>query len=283
MYRFAQRLFVSIIAILVGSLVYALPVSATTPKDGGVCSKVNQIQVTKKDVLICADYGTNQKWRKLAQLPAPAKPASKKCTANKQCAVGDIGPGGGIIFFVSETAFTAPGTACNTACRYLEAAPNSWNGKTVDPRVIWVADIVQCFQDRSNSPDTNCHGGGVYSNTVGQAASRLANTAIGMGQANTNAILSRQTGVSPVTFAAGLADNLVFGGVADWYLPSKDELYLMSSVLRARGFGGFSVGHYWSSSESHPRYAWTQYFADETSFLSLKGGANFVRPVRAFG
>ncbi len=281
--RSNRRLFAFMVAILLGSFICSSPASATTAKDGGVCSKVNEIQLNKKDILICADYGTKLKWRKLVALPAPTKPASKKCTVNKQCVVGDIGPGGGTIFFVSETAFTAPNTLCNTACKYLEAAPNSWHGKTIDPRVIWVGDIVQCYQERSNLPDVNCHGGGIYSNSAGQATSRIANTAIGMGQANTNVILARQTGVSAVIFAAGLADSLVLGGVADWYLPSKDELYLMSTVLRARGFGGFSIGHYWSSSESHPKYAWTQFFVDETSFLSLKGGTNYVRPIRAFG
>ena len=283
MRKLSRQLLITLITISFGGLALSTPVSAATIKDGATCSKVNDIKISKKDVLICADYGATMKWRKLAALPTATKAATKTCTAAKNCAVGDIGPGGGVVFYVSETTFTAPGTPCNTACKYLEAAPNSWYGKTVDPRVVWVDDLVQCYQDRSNTPDANCHGGGIYSNTAGQATSRIANTSIGMGQVNTNAILARQTSVVAATYAAGLADALVFGGVTDWFLPSKDELYLMSSVLQAKGFGGFSVGHYWSSSESHPKFAWTQYFADETSFLSLKGGANFVRPIRAFG
>lgn len=283
MHKFFRQFMVVSITISFGCLASSTPASATTAKDGAACSKVNDIRILKKDVLICADYGTTMKWRKLATLPTATKAATKTCAAAKNCEVGNIGPGGGVVFYVSETTFSAPGTPCNTACRYLEAAPNSWYGKAVDPRVAWVADLEQCYRERSNTPKVNCHGGGVYSNTDGQATSRIANTDIGMGQVNTNAILARQAGVVSATYAAGLADALVFGGAADWYLPSKDELNLMSTVLRAKGYGGFSVGHYWSSSESHPKFAWTQYFADETSFLSLKGGANFVRPIRAFG
>ncbi len=45
--------------------------------------------------------------------------------------------------------------------------------------------------------------------------------AIGMGQANTNALITAQGAGS---YAAKLCDDLVLGGYRDWFLPSKDEL-----------------------------------------------------------
>ena len=69
-------------------------------------------------------------------------------------------------------------------------------------------------------------------------------TAIGTGQANTNAIVTAQ---GPGSYAAKLCDDLVLNGYSDWYLPSKDELnqlYLNETIV-----GGFAYDGYWSSSE----------------------------------
>jgi hypothetical protein len=45
------------------------------------------------------------------------------------CVLGDIGPGGGIVFSVNEGA--------STGGRYLEAAPNTWSGGSTDPMMEW--------------------------------------------------------------------------------------------------------------------------------------------------
>ncbi|MFZ8892627.1 MAG: InlB B-repeat-containing protein, partial [Ilumatobacteraceae bacterium] len=50
------------------------------------------------------------------------------CAEGGTCVVGDIGPGGGIIFFVSRLNFTSTSSNCNTECKYLEVAPSGWNG-----------------------------------------------------------------------------------------------------------------------------------------------------------
>ena len=44
------------------------------------------------------------------------------CALGGTCVVGDKGPGGGVVFFVSSSTFSAS-SACGSGCRYLEAAP----------------------------------------------------------------------------------------------------------------------------------------------------------------
>ena len=54
------------------------------------------------------------------------------------CQVGDTGPGGGIVFYVSTSAFDGSAdSTCGSTCRYLEAAPNTWSGGLADPLQIW--------------------------------------------------------------------------------------------------------------------------------------------------
>ena len=47
----------------------------------------------------------------------------RTCANGGDCIVGNTGPGGGIVFYVSAANFTSTGSDCNTTCKYLEAAP----------------------------------------------------------------------------------------------------------------------------------------------------------------
>jgi hypothetical protein len=83
-------------------------------------------------------------------------------------------------------------------------------------------------------------------------------TAIGTGLSNTNKIISIQLGTT-TSYAAGLARAHNGGGYTDWYLPSKDELAKLYA-MKLLGFGDFSNGAYWSSTEVSINQAWLQYF-----------------------
>jgi hypothetical protein len=104
-------------------------------------------------------------------------------------------------------------------------------------------------------------------------------TAFGIGQANTNLILS---GCSNRPIAASVCDNLVLNGYSDWYLPSLYELQLMYSNLRVQSIGGFSNYWYWTSSQDDPINAWFMHFGGGNVFNDLKLGNYQVRAVRAF-
>ena len=172
------------------------------------------------------------------------------------CQVGDIGPGGGKIFYVAPTTFTqlgATGLMCSTACKYLEAAPTSGTGAWTDAFYRWSGNI-----------DT----------LIGTTG-----TAIGTGYKNTLAIVAQSnTSDRAATVSRGYSGP---NSLRDWFLPSKDELnelYLQKTIV-----GGFQQNYYWSSSESNTTSSFDQNFTGGSQGTTVKDGEDYVRPIRAFG
>jgi hypothetical protein len=101
------------------------------------------------------------------------------------------------------------------------------------------------------------------------------------GAANTAAIVALCTTPG---IAAQLCQDLVLNTFSDWYLPSKDELYLMYSNLYTKSLGGFVInGYYWSSTEIGSEYAWIQRFAVGGLQANIsKTTTNNVRAARSF-
>jgi hypothetical protein len=223
--------------------------------------------------------------------------AALTCATGGTCVVGDTGPGGGVVFYVSADPFTSTGSDCGTTCRYLEAAPSDQS-----TGIVWATTTAFCYADASDAGTSNCQDYSIYSNAAGQAASRTAATAIGKGRANTNQIHARLTtagGALTSTYAAGIAYAYANSGKTDWFLPSKDELNQMcryawnlpinntDTTCPALGRSGsirtgFSTGLFWSSSEVDANRAWNQDFTNQ-NLINPKGNSYSVRPVRAFG
>jgi len=206
--------------------------------------------------------------------------AGPTCAAGGACAVGDTGPGGGVVFYVAGANFTSTGSDCATACRYLEAAPTDQS-----TGVAWATSAAACYADGSDSGTNDCENYSIYSNTSGQAASRTAGEGIGMGMANTNQIYDRLTFAGSAltsAYAAGIAWAYTNNGKSDWHLPSRNELNELRQ--QAESVGGFVATEYWSSSEYYGRYyASAQTFLGQAQFFQVKGVTFRVRPVRAFG
>ena len=224
------------------------------------------------------------------------------CATGGVCAVGDTGPGGGIVFYVSATNFTSTGSDCGTACKYLEAVPADQSAG-----IVWATTAAFCYPNASDVGLSDCQANSIYSNTAGQAASRTAATPIGKGMANTNQIYARVSngggadGALTSTYAAGIAYAYANSGKTDWFLPSKDELNELCKYARTQTTGdtavvcastgtlrvGFSAAFYWSSSELEPiaGLAWPQHFSSGIQGFSddQKSTLNDVRPVRSFG
>jgi len=106
-------------------------------------------------------------------------------------------------------------------------------------------------------------------------------TKIGSGKANTDAIIAAQGNSS---YAAQLCRDLTTGGFSDWFLPSKDELNLLYTVLAENGQGGFAKEWYWSSSQDGSDHvgAWGQYFVGGVQVVNPKLDKNYIRAERAF-
>ena len=177
------------------------------------------------------------------------------CASGSLCAVGDTGPGGGIVFYVHANGTFACGETLNQNCTYLEAAP--------------FGDEVQ---------RTWATGG-----NQSAAVSGADGTAIGTGEQNTADIVA-QSGNVAATSAAVYCSELVSGGQSDWFLPSKNALNLMYTNLHSAStpLGGFSSVYYWSSSEGGGSIAWFRNFDGGGQYYDGKSVALYVRPVRAF-
>jgi hypothetical protein len=201
------------------------------------------------------------------------------CAQGGVCAVGDTGPGGGIVFYVAGSNFTSTGSDCDNACRYLEAATSDQSAS-----IVWATSAAFCYNSGSSSSTNNCQANSIYSgDAAAQSTSRTAATGIGQGMANTNQIYARLTtagSVATANYAAGVAWAYTNNGKTDWHLPSKDELnqlYLQQAIV-----GSFSADYYWSSSEYSATLAWRQYFLNGLQNPNLKTLTLRVRPVRAF-
>jgi hypothetical protein len=187
------------------------------------------------------------------------------CATGGACVVGDTGPGGGKVFYVAPTTFTSTGSECGTACKYLEAAPIGWI-TAAKP-----AGQTNCEVPGTSTADPKC----AWSGNTSTRIIGGAGNALGAGYANTSAIIAQSNVAGR---AATVARAFQGGGKTDWYLPSKDELDIMS--LERSTIGGFAPGFYWSSSEFSASNAWISVGGPYGGLD--KGGSNYVRPVRAF-
>ena len=130
------------------------------------------------------------------------------CASGGSCAVGDIGPGGGIVFYDAGST--------QSWGRYLEAACAGWqnncDGTTADPQVVWGCDE--------------------------SSISGADGLAIGTGAKNTTDILA---GCSDAGIAADRADDYSNNTLNDWFAPSKDELNQM--YIQRTAIGDFSADY----------------------------------------
>jgi hypothetical protein len=102
-------------------------------------------------------------------------------------------------------------------------------------------------------------------------------TALGTGNDNTATIIASQ---GEGNYAAKICSDLVLGGYADWYLPSKDELNEL--YINREAIGGFINDYYWSSSEYNNFNARMHDFVSGSNDRSHKDNTYCVRAVRTF-
>ena len=200
--------------------------------------------------------------------------------------VGDTGPSGGIVFYVEASGgtFTSTGSACGSACKYLEAAPAGWIVASTP------ASQTNCSTPGTSTVDPRCVWSGDTSNAIGSTAQ---GTAIGTGHANTTAIILQN---STAGKAATVSRAYQGGGKTDWFLPSQLELNQLcryawnltvnNAAETCTGVTGtirtgFSLIDYWSSSEYDASLTRYHYFRTGGQANYAKNLVLYVRPVRA--
>lgn len=128
----------------------------------------------------------------------------EKCADSGECVVGDRGPGGGIVFYVSNSKFTSEGSLCSPNCNYLEVAPKGWANENnlwqicpanpfLDPNCDWNAQVPEELDSKI---------GDGFNNTIQRQ--------------ETIQITQNQDSL--------LARSYIGGGYDDWYIPSLAEL-----------------------------------------------------------
>ncbi|MDR3123107.1 MAG: DUF1566 domain-containing protein [Treponema sp.] len=182
-----------------------------------------------------------------AAVPEPAQvPAAPPAPTTYN--IGDTGPGGGKIFYVSEAGFTL--TTDSSICHYLEAAPVDLGG------IRWA---------------TSRYNG---------ARMATEEEAIGTGKRNTDVIL--ETDISAP--AAEACKEYRGGGKSDWFLPSLGELAQL--FKNRKHVGGLGTSNYWSSTQAqrsgYQDNAWCLNFSNGDQVVQGKGNTFAVRAIRAF-
>ena len=199
--------------------------------------------------------------------PEPAASGGGGGTATYR--LGDIGPGGGLVFLIDN------------GVRY-EMAPWSWGG----------------------SPGNENAGVNFCQNTAGYPM--VTSFAVGSGAANT-ATMAATTGCASSAVAAVRA--YAGGGKTDWFIPSYDELNALCNYIHdptspaapsvpcsgpldpsfasgsqsSNPYTLVNFGYYWTSSANPPYEAWI--FTSDNGFRfngSMNSGATAVRPIRMF-
>ena len=201
-------------------------------------------------------------------------------------AIGNKGPATGFVVYdvdADNESGNADGlTSSECGWRYLEAAPADLG-----------TYIFGYHRETDDGPKLYMNGTTKYSETD------CTGTAIGTGKANTEKLVNAMgsqayissTGPDKAAYAAKACADYVIGDFDDWFLPSKDELNLVYTNLRATSPSGFPTTFYWSSSEdpNTPYQALKQYFGETTQYITSgsQGGETRiheygVRPIRSF-
>lgn len=159
---------------------------------------------------------------------------------------GYVGASGGYVFY--DKGFVSNGW------RYMEASPTdlTYNGSTL---IKWGCSGTNVFQTLST---------------------------VGSGLENTNRILLN---CADANCAARICDNYTVNGISDWFLPSRDEIYLMDASLDSFVQLGDSVNQtHWSSSEYNSTTALlvNTFYSFGPAFGIAKTNNNLVRAVRRF-
>jgi hypothetical protein len=193
--------------------------------------------------------------------------AAGDCITEALCALGDTGPGGGMVFYAGA-AFTMTGATCNTNCHYLEWAPVSW-ASTQSQNASFNVPGTATTDARATLMPSNLLVGTSTSFGSGLNNTSLMANAAGSGTSSTNAAKAA------LLYAANDSS------AGQWFLPSRDELVaLYQSSVRSRG--NFQALNLWSSSEvnSVNNYQVTMETGDVTA--EARGNPKLFRPIRAF-
>jgi len=296
------------------SVLPALPSGLSINTSTGTISGTPTATASATDFVITA---TNAAAGTATQTLNMAINAAIPCSSGGPCALGAVGPSGGIVFYVNAGGFncgpswTSTGSPTGTQCHYLEVAPKNWFGSLPDP--ARPGRVNSTATDIASIPNNYTNGTGHQTRTANTASfDYLDVSQLGAGLLYSNLINSTDAGATAARLARAYVPIV---GVTDYYLPTLTELNLLcqwskgttqvvdtkcgsGSVSIESGLGGSgTTSTYWSSSDKFnhsngPMTAWVLVmdlvnasFApspDDGSFGPYSSEVWRVRPIRAF-
>jgi titin len=208
---------------------------------------------------------------------ASSSVTTNSCSTGGLCVVGETGPAGGKVIFVSSTPITYAGPYYNnqgSTFKYIEASPTDAVAGYRGPSTVpWGCSYSV------NYPYNTCD------NVSTQSDSNLPYGSTGYGFFNTWDVLqlrspNNYTAVYVAGYYSAVTPNYV--SYSNWHLPSNDELLAMYAL---RNEIGLTQGTYWSSTEYESSRQDYAYALDVTNGQILpqdKANNFYVRPVRYF-
>lgn len=191
-----------------------------------------------------------------SKLSTMANKLSKKLSlagSGKIYEIGDEGPGGGIVFYVSEDGFDVyDGKGGVTVCHYLEMSKNTLGISTWLPEDRYVATVYSLGYGKSNT----------Y---------KIINTYTSENKTSSNCAAYACSLYKTATTKEG-----------EWFLPSKGELNLLYKAMRDRVLADARNVYFWSSSSANTDYAWYQRFSFGIQDSDYKNTTYSLRAIRAF-
>lgn len=146
-------------------------------------------------------------------------PTINCATVTSTCEVGSTGPGGGVVFYVSPTTFSAP--PLTTRYKYIEAAPSFWVTGVKDPQARLCVD--------------NNNVSGVLSEEIGYSVSNTNSYIAEADCTGTTGSSSTPAGLAKVVSVIRAYDNPFISGTSDvgtWNLPTLKEMIALCKVAR---------------------------------------------------
>jgi len=216
---------------------------------------------------------------------SPVEAAALTCAQGGTCVVGDTGPGGGIVFFVTPSSggfsesLSIPDTSpmCvmfRMMCRDTNIQLTLTSSQ-VSALTYGYLEVAPVSAEATTSwAFTGCP------NNCGASL-----TAIGTGEANSLAMVAARPSDTATQNAARHSLDLVSGGKDDWYLPSIDELDLLFIRHKANNsFAGLQSDYYHSSTNNCGCARMIRFGDYHSAYVTIDAVIRyFTRPIRSFG
>jgi hypothetical protein len=198
--------------------------------------------------------------------------------------IGDVGPGGGRIFYYLAAGFncganfTVTGSPTGGKCKYLEVAPTTWKTPQDDvPGFLGINGL--------NRIDSQTVTGVPQDGTTRV----LSSDAIGLGYQNSLAFFSDSRASD--AGAVKIARNYNGGGLSDWYVPTTSELNLLcqwsknktQSLDQDCGAGSVSNGDFFAATTPTVLYYWSSSIYFNSSLPFTASGSRNIGFILGFG